>query len=389
MSRPVSILALASEFKGLDFLTGAKALGCQVTLLMNERLKGEPWPFEAVDAHYAMPDIRKQPDVTYGVSYLARQQPIDRIVALDDYDVETAAALREHLQLEGMGDSAARRFRDKLAMRVAAQRAGLPVPPFSAVFNNAAVARFLAEVPPPWLLKPRMLAGSEGIHKLTEPEAVWQLLDSLGDRRSYYLIEQFIPGEVYHVDALVWQRQVVFALASRYGLPPMTALQGRGVFSTQVLPQNGELARALLALNAQVIAAMGREWGPTHSEFIRGEDGTLYFLETAARVGGGHIDKLVEAATGLSIWREAARIEVASARGEPYAPPPLTPAYAGLIAAPSRVPYADTSGFTDPEIVYRPRSAEFVSLIVRSSDPARVTALLAEYAVRFRAELMP
>jgi biotin carboxylase len=389
MSRPISVLALASEFKGLPFIEEAKALGCHVIVLMNERLKGEPWPWHCIDEHFDMPEIRKQPDVTYGVSYLLRERHIDRIIALDDYDVETAGALREHLRLEGMGDSAARLFRDKLAMRTQAKRCGINVPAFTGIFNYTTLHQFMESVPAPWVFKPRLLAGSEGIHKFHDAESVWQLVNQLGDQRSYYLLEQFIPGNVYHVDALVWQGEVVFSLASKYGLPPMTALQGRGVFSTQVLDQNTPEAQELKALNAQVVKAMGREWGPTHTEFIRGEDGRFYFLETAARVGGGNIDKLIEAATGVVIWQEAARIEVASIKGESYTPPSVRNGYAGLIAAPSSVPYADTQGFTDPEIFYRPRSAEFVSLIVGSNSQARIDELLQDYARRFAAEFMP
>ena len=66
------------------------------------------------------------------------------------------------------------------------------------------------------------------------------------------------------------------------------------------------------ALNREVIAAMGMVRGVTHAEFIRGEaDGQFYFLEIAARVGGAHIDLMIEHATGLNLWEEWARIELA------------------------------------------------------------------------------
>jgi biotin carboxylase len=99
----------------------------------------------------------------------------------------------------------------------------------------------------------------------------------------------------------------------------------------------------LRALNERVIKALGRAYGPTHTEFIRAhETGQYYFLETAARVGGGNIEKLIEAATDVPIWQEAARIDLAELRGEMYQLPPLREGYAGLIAAPSKVPFADT-----------------------------------------------
>ena len=128
LDRPVTILCLASYYKGARFLEAAHALGCRVILVTREKLHNEPWPWDSIDRVFYMPRLSTQPDITYAVSYLARQEFIDRIVPLDDYDVLTAAALREHLRLPGLGQSTARLYRDKLAMRVRAQEAGIAVP---------------------------------------------------------------------------------------------------------------------------------------------------------------------------------------------------------------------------------------------------------------------
>ncbi len=386
--RPITILALASEYKGIPLIEEFKRQGCHVIVVATAEHKNEPWPHDSIDEFFDMPDVRTQPDITHAVSYLARDRRIDRIIALDDYDVETAAALREHLRLDGMGDTAARLFRDKLAMRVQARHKGLNVPAFTGVFSYDDLREFMENTNPPWVFKPRTLAGSEGIRKFHHSEELWRTLDELGDQQSYHLLEQFIPGDVFHVDGLVWQGEVVFSLVSQYGVPPMAALQGRGVFTTRVLPRDEHTAVALRALNERVVQAMGRTNGPTHTEFIRAEDGTYYFLETAARVGGGNIERLVESATGLVIWQEAARIELADIRGDEYLVPPLREDYAGLIAAPSRVAYPDTSGYDTAEIYFRPHSKEFVSLIFGSPSQERIEELLAEYAHRFASDFM-
>jgi biotin carboxylase len=387
--RPLTFLALASEVKGLPFIEECKRQGCQLVLLLNEHLRSESWPWESIDEHHSLRDIRVPSDVTAAAARLARSRRIDQIVALDDYDVETAALLREHFRLEGMGYSAALLFRDKLAMRVRARARGLLQPRFTAVFNRDVVREFIAQVPAPWVLKPRTLAGAEGIRTFRQGAALERALEDLGDRRSHHLLEEFVPGDVYHVDALVWQERVVFALASRYGAPPMAALQGRGVFSTRSLAGNAPEAATLRALNERVVLeAMGRTHGPTHTEFIRDEAGRFFFLETAARVAGGYIEKVVEAASGIVLWREAARMEVALLRRQPYTLPAPEAAHAGLVAAPSRVAYADTSAYTEPEIYFRPRSREFAILVVRASATERVEELLALYARRFREDFM-
>src|SRR5262249_17610908 len=144
---------------------------------------------------------------------------------------------------------------------------------------------------------------------------VWAYVEQLGDRQSYFLLEQFIAGHVYHVDSIVWNGEIVFASAQRYGLPPMTVYQGGGVFVTSTLPHHGEGEESLLAINPAVAAALGMQRGVTHAEFIRGEaDGHFYFLEIAARVGGAGVDMLVETATGVNPWIEWARLEIAQLR---------------------------------------------------------------------------
>ena len=98
----------------------AKRQGWNVILLSVTALEHADWPRESIDELFFMPDLSKVDDVINGVSYLARTRIIDRIVALDDYDVWTGAALREHLRVAGMGETTVRYFRDKLAMRLKA-----------------------------------------------------------------------------------------------------------------------------------------------------------------------------------------------------------------------------------------------------------------------------
>src|SRR3972149_829608 len=168
MSKPLTLLCLASFFKGVAFRQGSKRLGCKVIVVAKESFKDEAWPRESIDEIYFMPDLTQRPDIIYAVSYLARAHVLDQIIALDDYDVETAAHLREHMRLPGMGDSLARHFRDKLAMRTAARAGGVPVPEFPGFFTHDGLREFMARVPPPWLLKPRSEASSMGIKRVEQ-----------------------------------------------------------------------------------------------------------------------------------------------------------------------------------------------------------------------------
>jgi biotin carboxylase len=378
----MTLLCIATYLKGHEFLRECKRQGCRVLLLTDESLKDADWPREAIDAFYYVRRHMPEADIRKGAAYLARTERLDRIVALDDFDVETAAMLREYLHIPGMGETTSRAFRDKLAMRARARAANIPCPDFVHVVNHEAIHEWTARVTPPWVLKPRSQAAAIGIKKVASVEALWQILDTLGDERAEFLLEQFIAGDVYHVDSLVFDRRVVFAAASRYGTPPMAVAHEGGIFVTRTLSDQDATTQRLKAINARVLDSFGLPRGVSHTEFIRRDDGELYFLETSARVGGAYIVDVVEAATGINLWREWATIEIAGEHGT-YVAPASHGAYAGIVLSLARQEAPDTTGYTDAEIVKRVEKRHHAGLIVAAPDEQRVRDLVESYASRF------
>lgn len=382
--RPVTLLCLASYEKGADFMRESARQGARVLFLTVEKLREAAWPWESIGEVFYMPDFVNRQDVIHGVSYLARSEKIDRIIPLDEFDLELASSLREHLRVPGMGETTVRHFRDKLAMRFKAREAGILVPDFVPVINYDDIRSFMDRCALPWILKPRSEASAIGIKKIHDPEALWRTLDELGDRQSYFLLEQFVPGDVYHVDALISEREVTFDEAHRYATAPFDVMHGGGIFASRTLDRNSEEAKSAKALNRQLVDALGMVRGAVHTEFIRSrEDGRFYFLETAARVGGANIVDMVQAATGINLWREWARIEIADARSEPYEVPEHRQDYAGVIISLARQEQPDLSAYQDDEIVWRMEKKHHAGLIVSAPQPERVDALLQQYTRRF------
>ncbi|MGH9594225.1 MAG: ATP-grasp domain-containing protein, partial [Bryobacteraceae bacterium] len=360
----------------------------RVFLVTSHSLKDRAqWPMDSVDEVFYMQDEDQKwhrSNTLKGISYLARNHQIDRIVPLDDFDLEMAAFLREHLRIPGMGETTTRYFRDKLAMRMQAREAGLNIPEFVHVLNHGRIDEFLRTVPAPWVLKPRLLAGAIGIKKVHNAEEAWHLINLLGDEQSFYLLERYITGEIFHVDSIVSEGRLLFALASGYGAPPMDVSHQGGVFNTRVLERDSEVAQGLLEKNARVLTALGLLRGVSHTEFIHGrDDGKIYFLETSARVGGAHIAELVEAATGINLWAEWAKLEIAGGKSE-YRLPEIRNEYAGLLVSLAKQEWPDTSVFGDPEIVWRMNKRHHIGLIARSPSFARVSELLDGYVERVR-----
>jgi hypothetical protein len=387
-SRPLSVLCVSSYEKGQEFLRTSKALGCRVLLLTVEKFRDGDWPRESIDEMFFMPEELPIEHLIYTVSYLARSQPIDRIVALDEFDMENVSALREHMRIPGMGLTTVRYFRDKLAMRARAKEIGILVPEFAHVLNYDNLREFMGRVPGPWLLKPRSQASGIGMKKIHASGELWPWLDQLGDKQSFYLLEQFIPGSVYHVDSVVSEREVVFAEAHAYGAPPLDVSHHGGVFTTRTLPREAADTQTLFDLNRQVIEGLGSVRGVTHAEFLRAHaDGKFYFLEIAARVGGAYISEVVEAASNINLWSEWSRLEIGAGK-EPYALPPVRQDHAGVILCLARQEHPDTSAYTDPEIVYRVSKYHHAGFVLKSPKAERIHELLDSYSTRFAQDFL-
>jgi biotin carboxylase len=382
--RPLTILCVSSYEKGQEFIRTCKAIGCHVLLLTVEKLRHADWPFECLDDVFTMPEGLPLQGLIYSVSYIARSKQIDRIVALDEFDMENVSALREHLRIPGMGLTTVRYFRDKLAMRSRAQEAGMLVPEFVHVLNHDNLREFMGRVPGPWLLKPRSQASGIGMKKIHAQQELWPWLDQLGDQQSFYLLEQFVPGSVYHVDSVASERGVMFAAVHAYGTPPLDTSHHGGVFTTRTLPRDADETKTLEEINRNLLAGLGFVRGVTHAEFLKSHaDGKFYFIEVAARVGGAYIADVIEAATGINLWREWARLEVGAGK-RPYELPPVRREYAGVILSLARQEHPDTAAYSDPEIVYRVTKYHHAGFVLRSPDPERIHQLLDSYALRFR-----
>ncbi|XLS29500.1 acetyl-CoA carboxylase biotin carboxylase subunit family protein [Flavobacteriaceae bacterium M23B6Z8] len=380
-----TIVCISSYYKGSDFMKQAKNLGNTVYLITSDSLRNDPWPWESIDEVFYMEETEpfkwNLDHLILGISHLMKSVRIDRIVALDDFDVEKAAFLRENFRIPGMGQTTQRYFRDKLAMRKKALDEEILVPQFTAIFNDSEVNSFADRVSPPWVLKPRSEASASGIIKVHSKEELWEKIHNLGEERHKFLLEQFRPGQVFHVDTLVCNGKVVFTSSSGYMDPPMAVSHEGGVFRTMTLNPKSEEAKTLKKLNTQLLQKFGLFYGASHSEFIKdNESGEWYFLETSARVGGAYIANMVEASTGVSLWKEWANIENDILNGETYTLPDASYRAAGLLVSLAKEKHPDTSMFQDKEIYEHLRKEYHVGFVFAAKKEETVQAKLDDYA---------
>lgn len=394
MSIKKHIVCIASEYKGNEFLDEAQNAGWHVTLVTRKRLLDESWIWTALNDVRTVEDNASSDDYIRAVTNIAGSRKIDRVVGLDEFDVTTAARVREHLQLGGMSSSHSLRFRDKLSMRSIARDAEIPCPDFTGVFNQQNIEDFLEGVPAPWIVKPRYEVSAFGIRKCETKDQVWQVLRDLDDRNNWrdhpsqFVLEKFIAGHVFHVDSIVEKGKVLACGVSKYGTPPFSVTHYGGVFTTSIVSYKSKERKQLEKLNQQLLTAFKYERGVSHAEFLQSaEDGKFYLLEVACRVGGAYIANVLEHACNFNLWREWAKLETSTAEN-PYKLPKLRKDFAGVALALANQDQPDTSHYDDSEIVYRVSKPKHVGLIFYSRKQNRVSELLDAYSERIAADFL-
>ena len=141
----MTVLCLASFFKGNRFFQRLHEEGCYVILLTSERFKDEAWAREYIHEFHSVASFEDRTALINGVAWLFRNRRIDRIVALDDFDVEVGAALRS-TSASGAGRLGLAFLPGQAGHADEGEELGINVPRFTSLFHHPDVARFLEEV---------------------------------------------------------------------------------------------------------------------------------------------------------------------------------------------------------------------------------------------------
>ena len=96
---PLNLICIATYFKGADFMRECKANGCKVVLITKEKMLGEDWPRDILDDLIAVPNDAGPALFVDLVAFLSKRMRVDKVVALEEFDVVVAALVREHFCL--------------------------------------------------------------------------------------------------------------------------------------------------------------------------------------------------------------------------------------------------------------------------------------------------
>ena len=229
---------------------------------------------------------------------------IDRIECLWEPGVMLAAELREHFGVSGMKAEHARQFRDKEAMKIALDQAGIRTPRHVAVDTIAACWEAVEKIGFPVILKPIDGAGSADTYRVESREELRSVLPLLR-HVPMISVEEFIDGEEYTFDAITIDGKIVYYNVAWYRPRPLVARSNEWI-SPQVIAlrdvDRNDL-REGVALGFAVIKALQFGTGFTHMEWYRKSDGEVVFGEIGARPPGAHQVDQMKYACDFDVFR--------------------------------------------------------------------------------------
>jgi biotin carboxylase len=305
----------------------------------------------------------------------------DGVLTYSESAVVAVAVVAEALGLPGVGVEAARTSRNKLLMRRAHQRGGVPRPRFRLVPDLPAALETAAEFGYPVILKPTLGAASNFVFRVDGPDELrlrypqaydgmqqmsWFTMEPDGVDLGPHglLIESFLEGPEMLIEAVAWDGEVYLgSIVDRVTVEGDTFDDDVHHAPTSLDPD--QIAAVHRAVTAAV-HAQGIRRSAMHAE-IRFHRGEPHLLEIAIRPGGGGLDYFSRISAGHCPIR--ATMDVA--RGvrpdvRHYTPTGVHTAGTCLISGPGRV-----EEITAPPSVVESDKVFFFKITARPGDIIR------------------
>ncbi len=233
-----------------------------------------------------------------------RGKTLDRIECLWEPGIMLAAELRRHFGVAGLSVEQAHRFRDKEAMKLALDAAGIRTPRHVAVDSIAACWEAAERIGFPIILKPIAGAGSADTYRVESADELRAVLPRL---RHVPLIsvEEFIDGEEYTFDTITIDGEIAYHNVAWYRPRPLIARSNEWI-SPQVIAlrdvDDAQLAGGI-AMGFDVIKALEFDTGFTHMEWYRKADGEVVFGEIGGRPPGAFQVDQMKYACDFDVFR--------------------------------------------------------------------------------------
>lgn len=256
------------------------------------------FPFENWDFNW---NIEKQ------IIDIHKKNKVDKIIAIGERDIQRAAIARENLNIPGQNIESADFFRNKFIMKQYLNERNIKIPNFKLVTNYFDLNKFILENNYPIILKPIDGAASVNTFKVDNEKELKDLMSK--NNLIGYLVEEFIEGEIYHIDGLWLTNKLEFLSCGRY-INDSLAYKYGGSLSSVFLKKDSVTFQRLKDYTIKLLSLIPSPNSMTfHLEVFINTQNEIIFCEIASRTSGGQVAQNIEMEFGFHLTKELIRYE--------------------------------------------------------------------------------
>ncbi len=282
-------------------------------------------------------DLKDREKLRERAAFHARNGGLDGVFTAGTDFSASVAYVAESLGLPGIPYETALNATDKSRMRRLFRENGVPSPDFRSYTERNIREVTLPAWTYPVVVKPVDNMGARGVEKVMSPEELRSRAEKAlsFSRSGAVIVEEFIPGPEFSLDALVYRGKVhICGIADRHiFFPPYFVELGH----TMPTRAGAEVAGALAETFRKAIAALGIRNGAAKGDIFYSPRGPMVG-EVAARLSGGYMSGWTfPYSSGVEVTRGALNIAVGLPPGDLRPRRNWTSAERAFISIPGRV----------------------------------------------------
>ena len=300
MDVPIRLLILGASYSQVPLIRAAKRLGYETVAA-------------SIPGDYA--GLKEADDITYvditdpeAVLIAAQEAEIGGVTTCCmDLGIRAQGYVCEKMELPGPGIFATEAACDKSVEKAAYVKNGVNTAPYFLVKNEEELTEALSALTFPVILKAVDLMGSRGIFRADTPEeardAFHRSMEATA--RDFCIVEEFIEGTMFGVEAMIYGGQVVFAL-------PLGNIMREGNPSFPIghyVPWEhaDELQAEIEELVLKVAQALEFDDCGMDLDCMY-KDGKIYVIEATARAGATCITDTVSLYYGIDYYEALVKV---------------------------------------------------------------------------------
>ncbi len=308
------VLILGAGIMQIPAIRSAKKLGWKVTVADAD----ENAPGIHLADRFEKVDLKDKEAMAVLAAGLKAENGLDGVFTAGTDFSTTVAWTAEQNGLPGIRYEAACNASDKARMRTVFAEKGVPSPRFRAVTDDDKETVFscLEELGLPVVVKPVDNMGARGIRKIDSPDTVLKAVETAlhNSRSSTAIIEQFIPGPEYSLDAIVYNGTVtVTGFADRHiTFTPYFVEMGH----TMPTEEKPEIVDEVVSVFTGAVNSLEITEGAAKGDMKWTRNGPVVG-EVAARLSGGYMSGWTyPLSSGVDLTEAALRIAVGLPPGD-------------------------------------------------------------------------